>query len=213
MTTNEPTPDPTGPAWYRTRAGIISIVAAVAVLVIGGIAWAVTSSSDASDAGRATTTTRKGGATGRTGASGASGSSGASGATGSSGASGASGATGGKGTTTTTRGGPQPTGTTQPDVEVDHSKVQVELTPGSCRWNVDTLDLTARGNIRNLNPVDAVVSIDVTFLDGSGGEVDVASDLAVLGPAGSKDDTATWDVLGASVDAPTGGLSCEISLS
>jgi hypothetical protein len=87
------------------------------------------------------------------------------------------------------------------------------LTPGSCRWNVDTLDLTARGNVRNLNPVDAVVSIDVTFLDGSGGEIDLASDLAVLGPAGSKDDTYAWDVLGASVDAPTGGLRCEITLS
>lgn len=213
MTMDAPTPEPTATAWYRTRAGIISIVAAVAVLVIGGIAWAVTSSSSSSDAGGTTATTRRGGATGRTGASGSTGSGGSSGTSGSSGASGASGATGGKGTTSTTRGGPQPTVTTQPDVEVDLSKIQVELTPGSCQWNVDTLDLTARGNIRNLNPVDAVVSVDVTFLDGSGGEVDVASDLAVLGPAGSKDDTATWDVMGASVDPPTGGLRCEITLS
>ena len=211
MTMDAPTPEPTTAAWYRTRAGIISIVAAVAVLVIGGIAWAVTSSPSSSEAGGSTTTTtRKGGPTGRTGASGATGSSGTSGATGSTGA---SGATGGRGTTTTTAGGPRPTVTTQPDVEVDLSKIQVELTPGSCRWNVDTLDLTARGNIRNLNPVDAVVSVDVTFVDASGGDIDVASDLAVLGPAGSKDDTYAWDVLGASVDPPTGGLRCEITLS
>ena len=211
---DEPTPTPTGTAWYRTRAGIISIVAALSVLVIGGIAWAVSSSSSSSEAGgSSTTTTRKGGPTGRTGASGATGSSGTTGASGASGATGASGTTGGKGTTTTTRGGPRPTVTTQPDVEVDLSKIQVELTPGSCRWNVDTLDLTARGNIRNLNPVDAVVSVDVTFVDASGGDIDVASDLAVLGAAGSKDDTYAWDVLGASVDAPTGGLRCEITLS
>ena len=111
------------------------------------------------------------------------------------------------------RGGPKPTVTTQPDVEVDLSKVQVEITPGSCQWSVDTLDLTARGNIRNLNPVDAVVSIDVTFLDASGAEIDVASDLIGLGPAGAADDTASWDVLGASVDPPTGGLRCEVALS
>ena len=46
---------PAGGAWYRSRAGVISIVAAVAVLVIGGIAWAVSADSSSSDAGRAAT--------------------------------------------------------------------------------------------------------------------------------------------------------------
>ena len=32
-------------------------------------------------------------------------------------------------------------------------------------------------------------------------------------PAGAADDTASWDVLGASVDPPTGGLRCEVALS
>jgi hypothetical protein len=102
---------------------------------------------------------------------------------------------------------------TEPDVEMDLAKVQVEITPGSCRWNVDTLDLTARGNVRNLNPVDAVVSIDVTFFDAAGHELDVASDLAGLGPAGAADDTAPRDVLGVSIDPPDGAVRCVAALS
>lgn len=209
--TTPPTdPTPPGPPWWRSGAGIIGIVAAVAVLVIAVVAFAVAGSDGGGTAGSTSTTAGRSG-----GASGASGTSGASGATGSGGSGkdgkdtkGSKGGTGAKGgpTTTTT---PPATIETTPDGEADLARIRVAITPGTCLWNADTLDLTARGTIRNDNGLDAVVSIDVTFLDAAGGEVDTASDLAILGPG----EQASWDVLGASIDPPTGGLRCEVALS
>lgn len=210
--TTPPTdPTPPGPPRWRTGPGIIGIVAAAAVLVIAVVAFAVAGSDD--DGGTAGATSTTAGRSG--GASGASGSSGASGATGSGGsgkggkdAKGSKGGNDAKGGSTTTTTAPATIETT-PDGEADLARVRVAITPGTCLWNADTLDLTARGTIRNDNGLDAIVSIDVTFLDASGGEVDIASDLAVLGPG----EQASWDVLGASIDPPTGGLRCEVALS
>lgn len=210
-TTPPTAPTPPGPPWWRTGAGIVGIVAAVAVLVIAVVAFAVTGGDDGGGEAGATSTSagRSGGASGASGPSGASGATGS----GSSGKGGkdAKGSKGGNeakgGSTTTTT--PPATIETTPDGEADLARIRVAITPGTCLWNADTLDLTARGTIRNDNGLDAIVSIDVTFLDASGGEVDTASDLAILGPG----EQASWDVLGASIDPPTGGLRCEVALS
>ncbi|MFM7617375.1 MAG: hypothetical protein ACKO72_07940 [Actinomycetes bacterium] len=199
----DPAGAPGGRPWWRGPGGIAVVVAA-AVLLVAGLLLAL-GAGDGDDGGGATATTA-----GRSGPA-ASGVSGATGSAGTSGTTGAKGGKGGKGdgtgsTTTTT---PPATVETTPDGEADLARVRVVITPGTCLWNADTLDLTARGTIRNDNPVDAIVSIDVTFIDGVGGDVDFASDLAILGPA----EQASWDVLGASIDPPTGGLRCEVALS
>jgi len=186
----------------RRRLGIAAILAAVVVIVIGGLVLAVGGDDGEPTGGTATTAGRTGAA--RPGGGDPSGVTGASGPTG--GTRGDTGRGGRGGTTTTT---PRPTVDTVPDEEPDLARIRVVVTPGTCLWNADTLDLTARGSIRNDNPVDAIVSIDVTFRDANGGEVDFASDLAVLNPG----EQASWDVLGASIDPPAGGLRCEVALS
>lgn len=102
----------------------------------------------------------------------------------------------------------QVSGTVADDPEPDLRLVRTAIDPGSCRWNIDTLDLVATGRVRNDNPVDVVVEIDVSFRDAGGNELDVASDLAALEPG----QELPWDVLGASVDPPAGALACSVSL-
>ena len=46
-----------------------------------------------------------------------------------------------------------------------------------------------------------------------GKEVVGICEVCALAHPDPKDDTGTWDVLGASVDPPTGGVHCEIALS
>jgi hypothetical protein len=206
--TDTPTGGPDAPAgrpWWRGPGGVAALLGAIVLLVAGVLLALSSADGDEGAGGTATSTTRRDGAGGPdgTGASGPSGASGASGRTGSGGT-----GKGGRGSTTTTTTPPATVETT-PDVEADLARIRVAITPGTCLWNADTLDLTARGTIRNDNPVDAVVSIDVTFLDGTGAEVDFASELAILNPG----EQAPWDVLGASIDPPNGGLRCEVALS
>lgn len=198
MTDLPPPTEPMATPWWRGRTAIAGAIAVV--LVGGGIALALgRGGADGDRAGEASTsTTRRG----------PSGVSSGTGATGSTGTTGTTGVTGVTGTTGTTRTGPPPTVTTEPDEGIDLRKVRVALDEGSCRWNIDTLDLTASGVIRNDNSSDAVVEVEVTWVDGSGNEIDVSSDLAVLAPG----EEAPWDVLGASVDPPNGTLSCRIAL-
>ena len=210
--TDTPTDGPGGPGaaaagrpWWRGPGGIAAILGAV-LLLVAGAAVALGGGDGDDGAGRTTRTTGSTGA-GGSGSDGPSGASGASGATGRTGT--GSGATGKGGTGATTTTTPPATVETTPDGEADLSRIRVVITPGTCLWNADTLDLTARGTIRNDNPVDAVVSIDVTFLDATGAEVDFAADLAILNPG----EQAPWDVLGASIDPPNGGLRCEVALS
>lgn len=206
MTTDDPTGSAAAAAGRRARSGWI-LVAAIAVGAVVLTGWAIRGGQTSAPGGD-----RTGSVSGEKKVTGSGPSGDAQRPVPGAAPSGQLG-TGATGLTTSTSGGPQPTVVTEPEVDADLGKVQVEVTPGSCKWNVDTLDLTAVGNIRNLNPVDVVVSIDVTFLDASGQEIDVASDLAGLGPAGAADDTAAWDVLGASIDPPAGGLRCKVALS
>ena len=203
MTEPTPPPEPTAATpWWRRRAVVASAAAVGVAVVVGGILLATLGGGGSGERGAGSTTTtarRRGGGSGPSGATGTTGASGASGSTGTSGASGATG---------TTRPGPPPTVTTEPEADVDLRKVRVALDEGSCKWNIDTLDLTASGQVRNDNPVDAVVEIEVTWVDSSGAEVDVASDLAVLSPG----EQAPWDTLGASVDPPKGELTCRIAV-
>jgi len=195
---------PAGRPWWRGPGGVAAVLGAVVLLVAGVLLALGAADGDEGAGGTATSTTRRGGAGGPDGP----GPSGASGASGPSGRTGTGGGKGGRGSTTTTTTPPATVETT-PDVEADLARIRVAITPGTCLWNADTLDLTARGTIRNDNPVDAVVSIDVTFLDATGAEIDFASELAILNPG----EQAPWDVLGASIDPPNGGLRCEVALS
>lgn len=202
----DPAGAPGGRPWWRGRVGIAAVVAA-AVLLVAGLLLAL-GARDADDGGSGTATTAGRSGPAASGASGATGAAPTSGTTGAKGGKGGKGGTGdGTGSSTTTT--PPATVETTPDGEADLARIRVVITPGTCLWNADTLDLTARGTIRNDNPVDAVVSIDVTFLDATGAEVDFASDLAILNPG----EQAPWDVLGASIDPPNGGLRCEVALS
>ncbi|MFM7059640.1 MAG: hypothetical protein ACKOZL_00405 [Actinomycetes bacterium] len=197
---------PGGRPRWRGPGGIAVVVAA-AVLLVAGLLLAL-GAGDGDDAGGGTATTAGRSGPAASGVSGATGSAGTSGTTGAKGGKGGKGGKGdGTGSTTTTT--PPATVETTPDGEADLARVRVVITPGTCLWNADTLDLTARGTIRNDNSVDAIVSIDVTFRDANGGEVDFASDLAILNPG----EQASWDVLGASIDPPAGGLRCEVALS
>ena len=185
---------------------VILIASAVALLVLGGVAAATLTRDGSGDkAGPATSTTGVGsrisGASGVTGSSGSQGS-GPSG-TKKGGASGSSGAgPSGNGATGSTE-------TTLPsDEEADIAKIRVAITPGTCLWDLDTLDLTARGSVRNNNTVDAFAEIEVTWLDSEGTELDTSSTLEVLNPG----ETLNWDVAGASLDGPVGALRCSVAL-
>ena len=185
---------------------VILIASAVALLVLGGVAAAtLTRDGSGDNAGPATSTTGVGsrisGASGVTGSSGSQGS-GPSG-TKKGGVSGSSGAG---------PSGNAPTGTTETtlpsDEEADIAKIRVAITPGTCLWDLDTLDLTARGSVRNNNTVDAFADIEVTWLDSEGTELDTSSTLEVLSPG----ETLNWDVAGASLDGPVGALRCSVAL-
>ena len=185
---------------------VILIASAVALIVLGGVAAAALTRDGSGDkAGPATSTTgvgsRVSGASGVTGSSGSQGS-GPSG-TKKSGVSGSSGAgPSGNGATGSTE-------TTLPsDEEADIAKIRVAITPGTCLWDLDTLDLTARGSVRNNNTVDAFAEIEVTWLDSEGTELDTSSTLEVLSPG----ETVNWDVAGASIDGPVGALRCSVAL-
>lgn len=185
---------------------VILIASAVALLVLGGVAAATLTRDGSGDkAGSATSTTGVGsrisGASGVTGSSGSQGP-GPSG-TKKSGVSGSSGAgSSGNGATGSTE-------TTLPsDEEADIAKIRVAITPGTCLWDLDTLDLTARGSVRNNNTVDAFAEIEVTWLDSEGTELDISSTLEVLNPG----ETLNWDVAGASIDGPVGALLCTVAL-
>ena len=189
---------------------VILIASAVALLVLGGVAMATLSRNHSGDgsADKASPTTSTSGERSRI--SGASGAQGASGSKGSGpsgrkkpGASGSSGA----GPT-----GNAATGTTQTTVpsdgEADIAKIRVAITPGTCLWDLDTFDLTARGSVRNNNAVDAFADIEVAWLDSEGTELDTSSTLEVLSPG----ETVNWDVAGASIDGPVGALRCSVAL-
>ncbi len=185
---------------------VILIASGVALLVLGGVAAAtLTRDGSGDNAGPATSTTGVGsrisGASGVTGSSGSQGS-GPSG-TKKGGASGSSGAgPSGNGATGSTE-------TTVPfDEEADIAMIRVAITPGTCLWDLDTLDLTARGSVRNNNAVDAFAEIEVTWLDSEGTELDTSSTLEVLSPG----ETVNWDVAGASLDGPVGALRCSVAL-
>jgi|GEM_PF-2358756 len=189
---------------------VILIASAVALLVLGGVAVATLSGNHSGDgsadkAGPARSSTGVGSRiSGASGAQGASGSKGA-GPSGSkkAGASGSNGAG---------PSGNAATGTTQTtlpsDEEADIAKIRVAITPGTCLWDLDTLDLTARGSVRNNNAVDAFAEIEVTWLDSEGTELDTSSTLEVLSPG----ETVNWDVAGASLDGPVGALRCSVAL-
>ena len=181
------------PWWVPTLVAAIVVAAVVAVILAAG-------DSDSADGGRSTSTTADGSRpSGPTGGSGASGGTGGTGTspTGGSGGRGPGGTTGGPtGTTRITPGEP-----VEPEPQAD--LIRVGIDPDGCRWSADTLDLIARGAVRNGNEVDVVVEIEISFRDDSG-EIDVASDLQVLAPG----EEARWDVLGASIDPPRGTLRC-----
>lgn len=180
---------------------IILIALSVGVLVVGGVAVAIFSGNSSGDNQSPTTST---GSQART--------SGVSGVSGENG-SGPSGVTKG-GPSGTSRVGPTGgrTTTTQADNpfgdEADIAKIRVAITPGTCLWDLDTFDLTARGSVRNNNSVDAFADIEVIWLDSEGTELDVSSTLEVLSPG----ETLSWDVAGASIDGPVGALRCTVAL-
>jgi hypothetical protein len=189
---------------------VILIASAVALLVLGGVAVATLSGNHSGDgsADKAGPTTSSTGVGSRiSGASGVTGSSGSQGAgpsgTKKGGVSGSSGA-GPSGNAATGA-----TETTLPfDEEADIAMIRVAITPGTCLWDLDTLDLTARGSVRNNNSVDAFADIEVTWLDSEGTELDTSSTLEVLSPG----ETVNWDVAGASLDGPVGALRCSVAL-
>lgn len=184
------------------RPGVL-IAVSVGVLVVGGVAVAVLSGNSNGDTKGPTATNPR--SQGRT--SGVSGVSGENG----SGPSGArkGGASGASGVGPSGRGATGPTQATGPfDEEADITKIRVAITPGTCLWDLDTLDLTARGSVRNNNSVDAFADIEVIWLDSEGTELDVSSTLEVLSPG----ETLSWDVAGASIDGPVGALRCTVSL-
>lgn len=196
-------------AWFRSRR---LRIAAVLIVCAALVVAAVVVTTNRSESHRQTSGRQRGPAGRHTGATGGSGATGPTGQIG--GATGGMNGTGPSGATGSNQG--QATGpevTVPPDPDPDLAKVQTQVDSGSCTWSLDTLDLTARGVVRNLNAVDVVVSIDVTFIDASGVELDTASDLAALGPAGAADSVARWDVRGASVDPPAGALRCEVAIS
>ena len=182
---------------------IILIALSVGLLVIGGVAVAIFSGNSAGETqGPATTSTRS--QAHLSGVSGVSGEKG-SGPTGvkNGGLSGASGVGPNGG------GATGPTQVTSPsDKEADITKIRVAITAGTCLWDLDTFDLTASGSVRNNNSVDAFADIEVIWLDSEGTELDVSSTLEVLSPG----ETLSWDVAGASIDAPVGALRCTVSL-
>jgi len=185
---------------------VILIASAVALLVLGGVAVATLSRDGSADkAGPTTSSTGVGSRI--SGASGVSGSSGWQGAGPSGTKKGVVSGSSGAGST-----GNAATGTTQTtvpsDEEADIAKIRVAITPGTCLWDLDTLDLTARGSVRNNNSVDAFADIEVTWLDSEGTELDTSSTLEVLSPG----ETVNWDVAGASLDGPVGALRCSVAL-
>lgn len=185
---------------------VILIASGVALLVLAAVGVATLSRDSSGDKASPTTSStgvrsRISGASGATGASGSKGA-GASGAIkGGASGSGASGSSG--------NGATGATETTLPsDEEADIAKIRVAITPGTCLWDLDTLDLTARGSVRNNNSVDAFADIEVTWLDSEGTELDTSSTLEVLSPG----ETVNWDVAGASIDGPVGALRCTVAL-
>lgn len=185
---------------------VIFIASAVAVLVLGGVAFATLKRDGSGDnAGPSTSSTRESSRiTGVSGATGAAGSK-DSGSTGPKNG----GATGSNGAGPTGGGGIGPTQTTiSSDEDADIAKIRVAITPGTCLWDLDTFDLTARGSVRNNNTVDAFADIEVTWLDSEGTELDISSTLEVLSPG----ETVNWDVAGASIDGPVGALRCTVAL-
>ena len=120
------------------------------------------------------------------------------------------GVTGSSGAGSTGNAAPGTTQTTVPsDEEADIAKIRVAITPGTCLWDLDTFDLTARGSVRNNNAVDAFAEIEVTWLDSEGTELDTSSTLEVLSPGETLND---WYVEGASIDGPVGALRCTVAL-
>lgn len=185
---------------------VILIASAVALLVLGGVA-AATLTRDGSGDKAGPTTSSTGVGSRITGASGVTGSSGSQG----SGPSGRKkpGVSGSSGAGPSGNGATGSTETTLPsDEEADIAKIRVAITPGTCLWDLDTLDLTARGSVRNNNTVDAFADIEVTWLDSEGTELDTSSTLEVLNPG----ETLNWDVAGASLDGPVGALRCSVAL-
>ncbi len=185
---------------------VIFIASAVALLVLGGVAFATLKRDGSGDnAGPSTSSSEEPSRiTGVSGVTGAAGSKG-------SGPSGTKngGVTGSSGAGSTGNAAPGTTQTTVPsDEEADIAKIRVAITPGTCLWDLDTLDLTARGSVRNNNTVDAFADIEVTWLDSEGTELDTSSTLEVLIPG----ETVSWDVAGASIDGPVGALRCTVAL-
>ncbi|CAB4779134.1 MAG: hypothetical protein F2723_04035 [Actinobacteria bacterium] len=187
---------------------VILVASAVALLVLGGVALATLSRDGSADKASPTTSTTGAGSR-ISGASGASGAQGASGSKGSGPSGKKKGGASGSGAGPSGIAATGSTETTVPsDEEADIAKIRVAITPGTCLWDLDTFDLTARGSVRNNNSVDAFAEIEVTWLDSEGTELDVSSTLEVLSPG----ETVNWDVAGASIDGPVGALSCSVAL-
>ncbi len=187
---------------------VILIASAVALLVLGGVALATLSRDGSADKASPTTSTTGAGSR-ISGASGASGAQGASGSKGSGPSGKKKGGVSGSGAGPSGIAATGSTETTVPsDEEADIAKIRVAITPGTCLWDLDTFDLTARGSVRNNNSVDAFAEIEVTWLDSEGTELDTSSTLEVLSPG----ETVNWDVAGASIDGPVGALRCTVAL-
>ena len=187
---------------------VILVASAVALLVLGGVALATLSRDGSADKASPTTSTTGAGSR-ISGASGASGAQGASGSKGSGRSGKKKGGVSGSGAGPSGIAATGSTETTVPsDEEADIAKIRVAITPGTCLWDLDTFDLTARGSVRNNNSVDAFAEIEVTWLDSEGTELDVSSTLEVLSPG----ETVNWDVAGASIDGPVGALRCTVAL-
>jgi hypothetical protein len=95
---------------------------------------------------------------------------------------------------------PRPT-TTTPDLGPD-VRVQIVLTPGSCRYDPDAQELQASGTIRGANG-SGVVEVDVTWSDGTG-ELDSSSDIDEVEPGRS----VPWEVSTGAFGPPQGALTC-----
>ena len=188
---------------------VILVASAVALLVLGGVALATLSRDGSADKASPTTSTTGAGSR-ISGASGASGAQGASGSKGSGPSGKKKGGASGSGAGPSGIAATGSTETTVPsDEEADIAKIRVAITPGTCLWDLDTFDLTARGSVRNNNAVDAFAEIEVTWLDSEGTELDTSSTLEVLSPGETLND---WYVEGASIDGPVGALRCTVAL-
>ena len=88
------------------------------------------------------------------------------------------------------------------------AKVTIVQSGGACRFDGDAGELVDSGTVHNPGSDDAIVEIDVSFVDATG-ELDSASDVEQVGPG----ETVEWEVSTIAFDPPEGSLSCDVTQS